>query len=319
MPLPKVNLDDKPFAEIVREAVARIPAYSSEWTNFNPSDPGITLIELFAWLIESQLYRTNKITDASKINFLKLLGIDSGNESIDKAIIAAQRDFRSITRAVTSTDYEQLVSGMWVSGMLQKTGLTHNPVARVKALPGFHPTQPNPVPGIVSLIIVPTELKPNTELLRSIYLYLDRGDDPTTENPDSMGYRLLTTELFVMGPEYVDVSVKACISILPTFVFDGNGGVRVAVEKSIAQFIDPLVGGLDGKGWPFGRPVYISEIYRVIDDVQGVDFVEIDKEKGLDGRLSNGSAAPKDPEQNVILAPHALARIGSTLEIKQII
>ena len=48
--LPKSNLDDRRFSDLVEECILRIPRYCPEWTNHNPSDPGITLIEMFAWL-----------------------------------------------------------------------------------------------------------------------------------------------------------------------------------------------------------------------------------------------------------------------------
>jgi hypothetical protein len=49
------------------------PNYAPEWTNYNPSDPGITLIEMFAYLTEMLLYRQNRITDDNLRTFLRLL------------------------------------------------------------------------------------------------------------------------------------------------------------------------------------------------------------------------------------------------------
>ena len=43
--LNSVNLNDKTYGELLAEAVARIPLYSREWTNFNVSDPGITMLQ----------------------------------------------------------------------------------------------------------------------------------------------------------------------------------------------------------------------------------------------------------------------------------
>jgi hypothetical protein len=75
MSLPLENLDDKTFEELVKEAVSRIPLYTPDWTDHNVHDPGITLIELFAWLVEMQIYRLNRISDKSYRKFLKLMGI----------------------------------------------------------------------------------------------------------------------------------------------------------------------------------------------------------------------------------------------------
>ena len=73
--LPKSNLDDRTFDDLVEECLLRIPRYCPEWTNHNPSDPGITLIELFAWLTDQMLMRFNQIPRRNYVAFLELLGI----------------------------------------------------------------------------------------------------------------------------------------------------------------------------------------------------------------------------------------------------
>ncbi|MBH24615.1 MAG: putative baseplate assembly protein [Myxococcales bacterium] len=73
--IPAPNLDDRTFEDIVQEALTLIPKYCPDWTNYNPSDPGVTLIELFAWMTEMILYRLNKVTDKNYLKFLELMGI----------------------------------------------------------------------------------------------------------------------------------------------------------------------------------------------------------------------------------------------------
>ena len=75
MTLPKENLDNKAFSDLLKEAISRIPVYAPEWTDHNLHDPGITFIELFAGLTEMQIYRLNRITDKNYRKFLKLMGI----------------------------------------------------------------------------------------------------------------------------------------------------------------------------------------------------------------------------------------------------
>ncbi len=67
------NLDDKTFEELFTEGRALIPRYAQQWTDHNFSDPGITFIDLFAWLAEMQIYSTNRITPGHKLKFLKYL------------------------------------------------------------------------------------------------------------------------------------------------------------------------------------------------------------------------------------------------------
>src|SRR3954469_17453087 len=75
MPLPAPVLDDRSYLQLRDELMRRIPVYAPEWTDHNASDPGITLIELFAFLGENLLYRFNQIPDATKLTFLRLLEI----------------------------------------------------------------------------------------------------------------------------------------------------------------------------------------------------------------------------------------------------
>lgn len=73
--LPKSDLDDRTFNDLVEECILRIPRYCPEWTNHNPGDPGITLIELFAWLTDQMLMRFNQVPRRNYVAFLELLGI----------------------------------------------------------------------------------------------------------------------------------------------------------------------------------------------------------------------------------------------------
>lgn len=73
--LPKSNLDDRQFKDLVEECILRIPRYCPEWTNYNPSDPGITMIELFAWLTDQMLLRFNQVPQRNYVTFLELLGV----------------------------------------------------------------------------------------------------------------------------------------------------------------------------------------------------------------------------------------------------
>lgn len=74
MPVKPLNLDDRTFADLVDEQRLLIPRYAPPWTDHNVSDPGIMLVELFAWLTEALLYRINRVPDSSRMRLLDLLG-----------------------------------------------------------------------------------------------------------------------------------------------------------------------------------------------------------------------------------------------------
>lgn len=75
MPLPSPNLDDRDFSQLVEEARRHIAQSCPDWTDLSPGDPGIVLLELFAYLTEAMIYRLNRVPDKLYIEFLRLIGI----------------------------------------------------------------------------------------------------------------------------------------------------------------------------------------------------------------------------------------------------
>ena len=125
MPIKLPNLDDRTFADLVTEAHTLIPVHAPEWTNHNESDPGITLVELFAYLGEMQIYRLNRVTDANVCAFLRLIdGVERKPLTQSRGLVrrvgeekeVALRDevrdvvlkLRQQDRAVSCEDFERL-------------------------------------------------------------------------------------------------------------------------------------------------------------------------------------------------------------------
>ena len=74
MPIKPPNLDDRRYDDIVREARAKIPQYTPEWTNLGDADPGMTMVQLFAWMTEMIIFRLNRVPDKTYIHFLNFIG-----------------------------------------------------------------------------------------------------------------------------------------------------------------------------------------------------------------------------------------------------
>ena len=87
MPLQIPKIDDRRYQDLLDEALNRIPVHNPEWTNFNRSDPGVTLIELFAFMTESLLYRANLIPERNRLKFLQLLGIPLNSATSARGIV----------------------------------------------------------------------------------------------------------------------------------------------------------------------------------------------------------------------------------------
>jgi predicted phage baseplate assembly protein len=73
--LPVPNLDDRRFQDLVDDAKRLVQQRCPEWSDHNVSDPGVTLIELFAWMTDQLLYRLNRVPDRNYVKFLELIGV----------------------------------------------------------------------------------------------------------------------------------------------------------------------------------------------------------------------------------------------------
>jgi hypothetical protein len=135
-------------------------------------------------------------------------------------------------------------------------------LARVTAIPNVHPAYPcMQAPGVVTVIVLPYlpagQPQPSPGLIQSVRAYLSPR-------------RVLGTRVVVVGPRYTEVSVRASVQA-------SNGvnltEVRDRVDAALDRFFDPLVGGPNGDGWPFGRDIYRTEVLQVIDETPGVEHV----------------------------------------------
>ena len=256
------NLDDRPYDDLAQEALNIIPTHAPQWTNHNPADPGITLIEIFAYLTEMLLYRQNRVTQASKLIFLQLLrGPNwSPTQDLETEIKDAISEVRDRYRAITRADFVELA-------------LEADPtVARAHCLARRNLFSENPLsgpvdkPGHVSIIIIPDSdnndnnpPQPNQELIDKVTDYLEQR-------------RLIATKIHVVAPNYLTISIRFTIylnreaEILAT---------REKIEQVLAEFFHPLPNpdNPQQSGWQFGRNIYVSELYQLLDEITDVDYV----------------------------------------------
>ena len=75
MSLAAPQLDDRRFQDLVDDAKRLVQQHCPEWSDHNVSDPGVTLIELFAWMTDQLLYRLNRVPDLNYVKYLELLGV----------------------------------------------------------------------------------------------------------------------------------------------------------------------------------------------------------------------------------------------------
>jgi len=88
MPLAMPAVDDRTFASLMTDAKARIPRLARGWTDHNAHDPGITLLELLAWLTETDLFRAGRVPDATRRTFLRWFGLEQRDAAVARTILA---------------------------------------------------------------------------------------------------------------------------------------------------------------------------------------------------------------------------------------
>jgi predicted phage baseplate assembly protein len=185
-------------------------------------------------------------------------------ETPDEAMIKMPSYLRTRTRAVTADDYEY-----WAR--------TVPGVARACCLhPGEQPPPPGearrPRPGHVELIILPRTDTP--------YARLAPGDLPLTNElrnavlEELRHLRPLGILLEARGPRLIPVAVTVRLRLSERADQRQENEVRRYVSDALARYLNPYVGGPQGKGWPFGRSLYASELHGLLHRVEAVEFVE---------------------------------------------
>ena len=101
------------------------------------------------------------------------------------------------------------------------------------------------------------QLTPQAEVLNTVRAVLDES-------------RLLTTRLLVSEPAYHWVAVVVRLRSAPGV---NQAALSAAVRRRLYCYLNPLTGGLDGKGWPFGRSLYASDVYQCLQGTPDVLFV----------------------------------------------
>ena len=207
VPLPIPNLDDRTFEQLVAEGRALIPRYSPAWTNHNASDPGITLLELFAFLTESAMFQADQLPAATIEAFLRLiedgdLGCPRYPRPADHPAGAGARNFgagghSSRLRAAGARDRGPAGDAHRADGVPDppRPGLCADRRVgrRTGDSPGRSCRDRGPEPA--------GRPCPFTEpaLIEAIFTELRQ-------------HRLLATRLHVVGPTYVEVGVQATVA-----------------------------------------------------------------------------------------------------------
>lgn len=194
---------------------------------------------------------------ASRLQVTNLLAAEGGvdGETIEQAKARVPLTLRNHDRAVAAEDFRDIALETPGAGL-----------GRVEVLPRHKPAERvDEVPGVITLIVIPAydplhpeEPVPDRETLRRVCVYLEPR-------------RLVTTELYVTPPEYVEVWISVAFAVEPSY---GVQTVGRWVELAIRQYLAPLPPyGPGGQGWPFGRDVSARDVEAAVLRVEGVELV----------------------------------------------
>lgn len=295
------------FDELLREGISLIPAYAPQWTNHNLADPGITLVELLAYVSEILAYRALRITPDAKLYFLRLLEGAQASASdalrgapsavIEDAIRARVDALSQAQCAVTPRDFEQLA----VDAAAKHLGA--RAVVRAMCVPGADlrrsrgvrdPAAAADAPGDMSVVLAP-ERELEGEALDRLCGHVE----------DELAPRcLLTSRVHVIGPVYLHVFVGCRIA--------PQSGVSLAeatlaIDAALRRRFGPVRSDEPlAEARPFGRRLHVAEIVAAIDRTEGIDYVE-----GITiWRMNTHGAVDDDADSRVGIRVGLIARPG---------
>lgn len=258
-------------------ATVRIPEYLTGGGSAGNLDAG-----------ELRILRTS-IPFVSKVeNIVPAVGgVDA--EDLEDLKARAAINVRARERAVSASDFELLVQQASPS------------LVRTRCLTGDELGSP----GTVLVLVVPDipqgrvpfeVLRPRQEILDTVRAFIDKR-------------RLVGTTVRIEPPRYLGVSVVARIALHSGA---DNDAVLREADAAIADFIHPLTGGYDGKGWPFGRDFSVGDVYGVLQKVPGIAYVDVARLVPIDA-VTGERAEPTD---RVALKPYDLLfSIASDFEV----
>ncbi len=398
MPIQFPELAKKTYKDIVDEMVSSIPKYSKNWTNYNPSDPGITILEILAWIFDATLYRIDRLPEESYINSLRLIAGAGGEEvavlldklkyysfswedipgsdkekireflmqnydvdwiktaKIDKINDDSIRIYTDINSLSLSLNDEKTEMSLKIdNGRIDTfTVQTENGKIKIKNLNSdrYHidileflhkiedktkeedkisttamkavalkfiqsnykavtkenfealaieatsnrgenkpkvkraKVDGNP-DGNVEIIIISDQLDHYKELKETVKKYLEPR-------------KLICTKIIVKEPVYSPLNIYIEVVYLPNVI---THLASKKIKDNITEFLDPLRGGDEKKGWVYGRDVTIFELFHIIEETEGVDHAEsvvMDENPSLKIKQIEGLIHPINITVNVV-------------------
>ena len=293
MAIPLPILDDRTYEQLVTEMLELLPRNNREWTNRNPTDPGVMLLELFAYLIEMDIFQLDRITNESYAKFLKLVEVDTSAYSVEPT----NEEIRSgVVQALQNLSYLRGVSDNDMSRIIEDVLLPLGIISRIYTFSGKYIKKNfwEPGPDINKRVHAEMEKEGYTLVILSIdnspfmreqdnpcltQVAIDRSPGRYTLSDVNLysvvealrQRRMLTNRIYVHQARVINLAFY--IKIVP----EKNADLEELPKKIIDKILDyycPVWGGEDETGFALGRPFKNSEAISVIEQALGVDYTD---------------------------------------------
>jgi hypothetical protein len=308
------SLDDLRFDDLMNRLQQRLPLLYPEWSDQNPSDPGIMVLEVLAWLTEMLLFQVDQLPEHTVRTFLNILANDPkaiAKLPLPDATALVLSRLRQCDRAVTSDDFEQVTRDKAIveyetQQRLIRTALVEAPAPATFTLVLRERGQAPAVRRVLRVVsdtvydeLPPTYGKLPPALIHRVFVVpeIAQADEATIEQAwaavfaqdSSAEAKAKLDALHDMFRAHLAerVLLASRFALLrPTFVWVGIEATVVAVEhadpaeirrsvhEQLLHELHPLLGGPDGLGSPIGGGLYVSSIVATLSAVKGVDYVQ---------------------------------------------
>lgn len=211
-------------------------------------------------------------------------------ENLGEAQKRARRDVKESTRILADKDIESLVHK--IPGVY---------IQRVKVLAGYHPEISTiTMPNTTTIVVVPMRLANN-----QMQMPIPSNGMLKTIHHQLISKRLITSDLHVIGAQFIDVSIETEIRAKPRINLTH---FKTMVLDLIRRYLDPMSGGPEKKGWPIGRFLYASDLYGELTLLEGLDSI---------AKLSLGSNGNRSIELIKIPRVGLIGKVGIRLRVSQ--
>lgn len=215
-------------------------------------------------------------------------GLDA--ETLEAAMLRAPKLLRSRSRAVTEDDFEFLARQALPAAIGRVKCLQPRPSAAGRVAPGQVYVLVVPRVANPAGFLAPEQLEPAPDHIARLESYLDER-------------RLLTTQLDIRAPAYRWVAARVQLRAAPGI---NQADVEGEVLARLYRFLNPLTGGPRGDGWPFGRELFLSDVYQTLQGLPNVQFI-----RNVDLFITTPGGGPQgDPVESVELVAHGMVVSG---------